>query len=125
MNAVIPLCLLNSLGLRIFVNSLRIFLSLLLVLVSLNPGVSINVIRPVVPVLTTPVTDSYDCLWSKVHTCLLFAKCSLYSLEMVERAVDFPWPHSPIVTTAHGSDVSSWLDFSIVDSGVLYSSNDT
>ena len=67
MNAVIPFCLLNNLGRIILVSSLRIFLSLRYALVSLKPGVSIRVIQPVVPVLTTPVTDSYDCLWSKLH----------------------------------------------------------
>ena len=62
MNAEMPYLLLYSLGFISFVNSLRIFLSLLLVFVSLKPGVSMQVIDPVVAVLHVPVTDLYDYL---------------------------------------------------------------
>ena len=63
--AEIPCFLSYSLGRKILVSSLRIFLSLRSVLVSLKPGVSIMVILPVVAVLQTPVIDLYDCLCSK------------------------------------------------------------
>ena len=69
MNADMPYFLLYSLGCMSFVNSLRIFLSLLLVFVSLKPGVSMHVIRPVVAILQVPVTDLYDCLCSNSHAC--------------------------------------------------------
>ena len=74
MNAEMPYFLLYSLGFMSFVNSLRIFLSLLLVFVSLKPGLSMQVMRPVVATLQVPVTDLYDYLCANSQAYSSYAK---------------------------------------------------
>ena len=73
------------------------FLSDLLISVSLKPGVSMSVILPVRATLTHEVTAANDLPESNLQAFYYLAPARSFAkiLAISDRAVDLPYPHSP------------------------------